>query len=368
MKRFWLPTGQRSPIGLDIGDCVIKAAQLERGGSHSPPTLACTLALERAAPGERFDQAEAARLRQVLARHGFTGRKVVVAIPGRWVMASVLTLPPRKEGVPLDAIARSELAHEHSCQSDAFEMAWWEMPRPARTSGGTHAMAVGCAHALADEMIGVLRKAGFDVLGMDTAGWAVARACEPVIKDDAGIVAAMDLGWDSTTLMLLHEGVLVYQRSTFGSGMRQLRTRLEQEQQFQPQVIDYLLTEIGFNADPSADREGAHLMTKCADQLEAHYNEVVRELTLSLDYAHSQYPHAPVNRVVLLGGGAAVPGADRYIASALEVQVDVLRPADVTAGDAATGAADQLPSLMQAIGLACPHQAHAKTHQDKEAA
>jgi len=341
-----------SPIGLDLGASVVKAAQVRGGAPGALPALTGAMTLERAQPGQPFDENEALRLREVLHRRGLWGRQVVVSVPVRSTMASVLTLPPRKEGVPLDQIVRAELAHEHRVDAESFELAWWELPRPARAAAGTHAMAVACGHHVADEVLSVLRRAGFDVLGLDVEGWAIARACSPLIPSPADIVASVDLGWDSTTLVLLHQGVVVYERSTFGAGLRQLRKVLEEDQQYPPPVVDYLLHDMGFELAARGRTDDAAMLGKSLTAMQTHFDHVVKELSLSLDYAQSQYPSATIAQVLLIGGGAMVPGAAEYVGRQLEAPVSVPRASQVTRGAEAFGELAARPALMQAIGLA----------------
>ncbi len=347
----------RSPIGLDLGDSHIKAVQLEHAaGKDVGCRITAALVLERLNPGQPFDASEAVRLRDVLGRHNFAGRQVVINVPGQMALTSVLSLPPRKEGIPLDQIARSEMAHEHRLEPDSFEMAWWDLPKPARSSASTTVMSVACRHEHADVLLGALGSAGFDVVGLDVAGWAATRACRPLLqKANDGISAIVDLGWDSTTIALIHSNTLIYQRSSLGCGMRQLRLALEREQHYPQQVIDYLLCEIGFELEQRGDEDDWKLLVKAGSQLETHFNQVVRELTLTMDYAHSQYPEAPVKQVLLLGGGAGVPGVDAFIAGAAETHVEAVRPADLSAEGVNLGGLAEQPSLIPAMGLARPH-------------
>ncbi|MCC6682985.1 MAG: pilus assembly protein PilM [Phycisphaeraceae bacterium] len=349
----------RGPIGLDLGDCYIKAVQLDHAAAADVDCrIASALVLERLHPGEPFDAAEAMRLRDVLSRHNFIGRQVVINVPGKMALTSVLSLPPRKEGIPLEQIARGEMAHEHRHDPDSFEMACWDLPKPARGSGGTTVMAVACRHEHSDALLAALGSAGFDVVGLDAAGWAVTRACRKLVQQaDDGITAIVDLGWDSTSIALIHSHTVVYQRSSLGCGMHHLRQALQREQQYPPQVIDYLLCEIGFELEGRGDEDDWKLLVKAGSQLEAHFGNVVRELTLTMDYAHSQYPQNPVKQVLLLGGGAGVPGVDAFIAAAAETQVTTVRPADLVANAENLGELAMQPSLIPALGLARSHVA-----------
>ena len=132
------------PIGVDVGSRHVKAVQLAPRGEGWRVLAAASF--PRAAAKQPFDANDAGRLCDVLDRQGFTGRDVVVGLSQDRLLTSMLELPPSAPGVPIEQIARMELARVHQRDASSFEFAQWEVPPPARAPRSMHVMAVACAH------------------------------------------------------------------------------------------------------------------------------------------------------------------------------------------------------------------------------
>src|SRR4051812_44424876 len=136
--RTSVPRG-RTPIGLDLGARRVKAIQLEHG-PDGPRIAAAAVAPQSGsgAGGAIVTAAEVAGLSDLLYRTGFEGQQVVLAAPSGQLLTGVMELPPRaadgKHQVPVEQIARMELARSHKIAPDSFEMGSWDLPPPHRNS------------------------------------------------------------------------------------------------------------------------------------------------------------------------------------------------------------------------------------------
>src|SRR4051812_19288917 len=106
MMRFL--NSSTSPIGIDVGSNSIEAVQLRRAGNSW--RLASVASLPRTDPSVEVNAEDLTRLNSVLFRQGFKSRQVVTAVPKEKLLASLIELPPKGAAVPLDQIARMELA------------------------------------------------------------------------------------------------------------------------------------------------------------------------------------------------------------------------------------------------------------------
>lgn len=359
----WTLNTQRGPIGLDIGDRWIKAIQLSGDGVR----IEAAASIARLSPAEAdappLAVAEAQRLIGILRRRGFVGRRAVVAVPARSVMTSILELPPAGSGAPRQQIACAELAEAHRREPTGMEVSFWDIPKPARPVEGAPAMAAGCTHGDAEALIDPLQRAGFQIDALDLQSWAVARICTRLsglqstaemacnVPPAAGMIAAVDLGWTSATLMLLHCDTVVYERNLPAAGLRHLATALERSHRFGPDVVEYLLRDLGFGGDAESP-DDADLLLKARGQLDAHFDGLGQELRLSISYAQHQYPAAPVDHVVLTGGGAGVPGLADYLAAHIDSPVQSAAATEAIRCDASLQADAASPSLTVAAGLA----------------
>lgn len=340
----------RGPIGLDIGHRCIKAAQLSHLAGKA--RLEAAMTLERREEGAPLSDAEAQRLAEVLRRRGFTGRRVVTAVPGEALLANVLTLPPAGSGAPLEQIARAEMARAHRCETDAMEVAFWPLPAPARANEGAQSLAVACEHESAETLLDAMAGAGLDVVALDVDGCALARACRSLLDEAQGIVAAVDLGWHGARLVLLHGGTVIYERMLGGVGLASVAQIIERDGRLEADLVRHLLCRVGLSTPPD-DSPYTRLSGMLRNALEAHFTAVTQEVRLSLAYAANQYRGTKVGqRLLLVGGGAEVPGLAEHLGDALDAEVRAVRPSELVSCAAALAEEAASSMLAVALGLA----------------
>lgn len=328
---------RHSPIGLDIGPRHIHAAQLD--GSRL--SLLASASIARTSPGSPFDGAEAARLESVLYRAGFEGHECVIGVPDDQLVTSVLELPPRSSGAPIEQLARLELARVHKLDPGAFEMASWDLPAPARAGDASHIMAAACANAPANTLLDAVESAGLSVLSLDIRPWALTRACERLIKADASAVL-LDIAEHGALLTAVRGGVPVYERTMRESGMTSLRDRVAKAMSIEPGVADFLLSSL---ERPSEDGEARDVALRIARE---HVDQLQLEVRSALEYVVHRYPE-PVTWLGLSGPGALLPGVVQCLERGLECRVMRLTPRELL--PTVQAEADN-SGLITALGLA----------------
>jgi Tfp pilus assembly PilM family ATPase len=78
----------------------------------------------------------------------------------------------------------------------------------------------------------------------------------------------------------------------------------------------------------------------------------VQELKVSLTYAQHQYHETAVSRLLLVGGGACIPGVAAHLSKTLGVESRTAAPADTAVPAPAVAGVCTSPALMLAMGLA----------------
>lgn len=334
-----------TPIGLDIGARRIKAAQwtLSRAGAR----LTAAACIDRAAPGAALSAEEAASIRGVLERQGFAGQRVVASAPATRVLTSVLELPPKSSGAPLEHIARIELARANGVSPEGMEMALWELPSGTRAVEGTHVFAIALRHADADAMLDALEAAGLHAEAIDMGLLGLARlAMRQNNPGQRAVTGLLDLGASGATIAVLHGGTLVYQRTLTDLGLERLHARLVESMRIEPDVASYIVSRIGLATELTEEQRGWELLDDARSAIGDYAESIGAEMKASLSYANRRYAAAETESILLAGGGAAVPGVAARIEAAAECSVRSLSPGGGT-GD---GSAD--PHLACAAGLA----------------
>lgn len=342
-----------SPIGLDVGSRFIKAAQFARG--RSGPRLIALACIQRTTPDSTLSRTEAAALRDVLSRQGFRGRSVVLSGPPGRLLTSVMELPPRSSGAPLDQIARIELARASNCPPDSIELAWWELPAGTRAQEGTHVFALGLRHADAFAAIDGLEAAGFEVQALDSGILGISRACTRMgLTIDTQVTGIVDLGWSATTLAVLLGSTLVYQRILPETALSALHARLIDELKVDPEAADFVLRRVGLSIDLPEEQRNWELLDDARAIVADHFDTVGNEVKASLSYATRRYSATGSSGVVAAGGGAAIPGVIERLQRLADERIRTVCPSDLAAApdDPIISALCTDPRLTCAAGLA----------------
>jgi type IV pilus assembly protein PilM len=340
----------QSPIGVNVSGRMINAVQLAQTRRGCSVTAATSI--HRSPGAAEIDAEEIGRFAGVLDRQGFSGRQVVVALPSESVLTAVLELPPRDSGAPLDQIARVELASAHKCNPDTIESAFWELPQSMRSREGMSAMAVGCRHDDADALLDAFEDAGLTVIGLDVKSCAVARACGPALSRVQGLAALLNIEWSAASLVVLSDDVVVYERSLANAGLERLHESLVRELDLDLDVADYILGEIGVGGDADDADAPKELLVAARDRITAYLEAMMPEIRMSLGYATQEYGHSTVDRIVLIGEAAAIPGLVDHLTRELGVETITLAPSQLADCQRVPATPSQSPVLTAAFGLA----------------
>lgn len=327
-------------IGVDVSARWIAAAQARAGTLR--PRLEAAVCVERKSGGVP-DAPEMRRFAGVLDRHGFRGSGVVVAAPDASLMTAALELPPRHSGAPVEQLARVELARTHKRDPESFELALWDVPSPARGSDAGHYVAAALPHADAEAVIDAFEGVGLRVRAVDTRSWAMARACVPA-GASAGLSALLDLGETAAVLALVQAGQVIFQRTVTEAALDAVRTHLTGPLGLAPEVAAYVLG--GGSASPTTWTEEAR------GAIDSYVETIAGEARAAFDYLARRAGDSGVDRLLVMGAGARVPGVVEKLAGAIGVEAVVVTPASVA--EAPPGLVDAAadPRLTAALGLA----------------
>lgn len=334
------------PIGLDVGRRRIKAAQFHRDGRVW--RLAVVADFPRGQEADAVTAEEAAAIRKQLTTAGFVGNNAVVAMPGSMVMTGIMELPPRESGVPIEQLARREMGHLHRRETDAIEVACWDLPRPARAANVTFVMGVACTNDSANQLLDAFEAGGLHVSRLDVHSCTAARACRPALMAANGSVGIMDVAWSAGKLVLWHQGAVVYDRSLSRSGLNVLAAAAAAAAGGDAAQAEAALFREGV-APSGADIAPGSLAAIAEEWLQS----LVDEMQIPLSYLGNQYPDSPMQKLLLIGGGAMIPNLAQRLSETLQLPVQAAAPADVA--DCATDDLTRAgPGATLAVGLAQP--------------
>jgi len=340
----------RTVVGVDIGRHTIKAAQLQvTGGQCRTDAL---LLLPRPQPDQEIGAADALAIRKILNRQGFSGNRIAIAAPEQKLLRTTLEVPAKVSGESAAQIVRMELSRLHNVAPDSFEMAYWELKDANNPRPMTQTLAVGCPHEAANALLDVFEDARFRVVALDLRSAAVTRACRPLLLPSPQITAIVDLGWRSTSVLFVCGRSLIYERSVQGAPIGELTVRLTETFAIPPASAYQIIGTIGPGMEELTgqfDRESLEAIRK---HMRAHFDQLLEELRVPLSYANHQFGGEGVKRLLLIGGGAAVPALASYFEARLGIEVKRAAPSDLVESSPELASRASNPALTCAVGLA----------------
>jgi Tfp pilus assembly PilM family ATPase len=183
-------------------------------------------------------------------------------------------------------------------------------------------------------------------------GAAVTRACGPLLQPPPQITAVVDLGWRSTSVLFVCGRSLVYERSVQGTPMGDLTARLTELFSLGPGAAYQILGTIGPGTEEPTGPYDAESLEVIRKHMRAHFDKLLDELSVPLSYANHQFPGEGVKRLLLIGGGAGVPGLASYFQARLGLEVKRAAPGDLVDSPPELSGKAGNPALTCAVGLA----------------
>jgi len=341
--------GRRTAIGVDIGSRRIKATQLVRSGQQYQ--IAAVSLLARTRPSEPISREDLDDLKRVLVQQGFQGRKLIVAAPQNKLLHGIFDLPANLQEEAIEQVTRMELARMHQLSPDAFEMAHWKSaPQEPKTLVQT--VAIGCAHDAVNAFIDMFEESGFSVCAVDVNSAAAMRACLPLMAPSPATTCILDLGWSSTSMLFVREGALVYERSLTGRCMAELVEPLAMRFHISAAAAADLCRMVGLvdGGDTGPlDHESAKAVREI---ISGHFQHLLEELETPVAYVRRRHQGHGVERVLLIGGGAEIPGLAAYSREVLGLETLVGMPAELATKSSQVLRRALTPAMTVAVGLA----------------
>jgi Tfp pilus assembly PilM family ATPase len=307
----------RSRVGIDIDTNVIRAAEVTT--TPTGRTLHAWINIPRSSPGPSLalHGTDAQRLAEALERRGMRTHGVTLGLAPSSLLRASAELPPASSGAPLAQLAAMELARVHKRDPMSLTVDWWPVPPPERGPDVTSAHVVGVPSDECESLLATLEKQGLRVACIDVRELALHRACTPLLPKAAG-AAILDLGWSSAAVMVIHRGIVAFERSIDDASVSTLASSLGAALVLDAEHAALALHALGIDdarwGDAEQRAKGLSILNSFADAL-------VREVRASLAYATHRYPSAEIATLVCAGEHASMPGLVARLSQSLGIHV-----------------------------------------------
>lgn len=360
-------TKPSSFLGVDIGAGGIKVVEL--GSDKGRPTL-LTYGYSERKPGESvvspFDDVKGAgeTLSQVCKRAGTKATKAMAALPLSAIFSTIVAVPRRKDEKELKPLIDAQVAKltplplaemiTYSTFIDPLQAGkapGKEQPPATKPSDYVRVLVTGAAKTLVQKYVDIFRAAKLELQAIDTESFALIRS---LVGKDKGAIMLLDVGFARTNITVVEKGIPFLTRSINVGGVNVTRKIMETTGVSEAEA-EQVKTDLGNQFTPTGASGPA-----AAGTLPPAVSAVVAPVLHEVQYAMQLYARMEltefkaVEKIVLTGGSAHLPGVPEHLAAALNVNVyrgdpwaRVAYPADLRP------VLDEIgPRMAVAIGLA----------------
>ncbi|MBP6898983.1 MAG: pilus assembly protein PilM [Burkholderiaceae bacterium] len=338
-------------IGLDISSSSAKLVELGR-------TQAGEYVLERLASEpfekgwitdgqiEKFDEVAAA-VRKLIDKSGTKTRNVAMAMPQSAVITKRIMLPAGLSEDEMELQVESEANQYIPFSLDEVSLDFCVVGPSTTSSGDVEVLIAASRKERVQDRQGLAEAAGLKPMVLDIESHASLLAMHRLVEalpqqgHDA-LVALFEIGADTTSLKVLREGELLYDRDQAFGGS-QLTTLIQRQ--------------YGFSFEEAEQK-------KLAGDLPDDYNSLIlapfvdtlsQEIGRALQYFFTSTPHHKVHYVMLAGGTAGLPGLKDKVTTLTDFAAMVVNPFEgmkTGSGVREAKVRRDAPSYLTACGLA----------------
>jgi len=293
-------------VGLDIGTTALKGVQIKNLtliSYYQKPAPGVSIVSENPEDLKRFSDS----LRDFFSEGHFRTRDVVASVPESQVFARVISLPQMGEAEIASSV-QNEAPQYVPMPLDQVILSYEILGPSEMEQGKIDVLLVAVPKALTSKYLKVLRDADLNLLSLETETIALERSV--VGKKTKNAVMVASIGASTTDIAVFSGGALRFTRS-IATGGQALERALTQAFNLAPgQAAEYIRT---YGLEEK-------LEGKVMSAIKPVFDIIVEELKRTQAFFSSR-GKVPLERLILVGGTANLPGVLVYLADSLGLEV-----------------------------------------------
>ena len=338
-------------IGLDISLSSAKLVELSR--SANGDYVLERLASEPFEKGwitdgqiEKFEEVVAA-VRKLIEKSGSRTRQVALAMPQSAVITKRINLPAGLRDEDLELQVESEANQYIPFSLDEVSLDFCVIGPSPTLAGDIEVLIAASRKERVQDRQGLAEAAGLKPVILDIESHASLLAMSRVVATlpNAGqdaLIALFEIGADTTSLKVLREGEMLYDRDQAFGGS---------------QLTTLISRQYGFSFEEAEQKKLAGELPEDYESaiLSSFVDSLSQEIGRALQYFFTSTPHHKVHYVMLAGGTATLPGLKDRVTELTGFASLVVNPFDgmkVGAGVRESKVRKEAPSYLTACGLA----------------
>ncbi|KKR50327.1 MAG: Type IV pilus assembly protein PilM [Microgenomates group bacterium GW2011_GWC1_41_8] len=298
-------------IGIDIGSTQIKAVEVELRNKQPQVVRAVVAPLKTSIISESdVDMEEIAQmLKQVLRESGIKGGETAISLLESQVFTRIIETP---------ALSEKELNQALQWEAERY------IPLPLdevsmdstiinKYDGKMEVLLVASPTRLIEKYSALYSKAGVRIDAIENEALSILR----IYQEQNINSVLLDIGGSTTTVYVLHGEHLSLVRPISMGGNALTKALSTELNLAVAQAEEYKRT---YGLDPQ-QMEG-----KIADILSQLIEPFVQEVTGSMTFFKERFPQDVISRIILIGGGALLPGLSAFLQNRIQVETVIGNP------------------------------------------
>lgn len=336
-------------LGLDISSSSVKLVELGRDTAGNLVLERCAIEpLERGwiTDGniEKFDEVAQAVMR-VVKSSGTNAKNVAMALPPSAVITKKIVLPGGLTEYELEQQVETEANQYIPFPLDEVCLDFCVVgPGPG---DDIEVLIAASRKEKVQDIQGLAEAAGLKPVVLDVESYASRLATGRLIdslpnKGQGSVVALFEIGAMTTSLQVIRDGEVIYERDQAFGGA---------------QLTQLIVRQYGFSTEEaeSKKRSGELPDDYEAGVLAPFLETTVQEIGRALQFFFTSTPHNKVDYLMLAGGSAALPGLTKAISDHTGFNCSLVNPfvgMEMGPGVRLKNIAREAPSYLTACGLA----------------
>ncbi len=316
--------GKASVVGLDIGSCTVKAVEIASKGRDKGFELR-SLGIA-ALPNEAIVQGAFLNSSAIVDSIGeavevgrIKTKNVAVAVSGHSVIVKKVSLP---------AMTREELEEQIQWEAEQYipfdvnEVHLdFQILDTSEGEGQMDVLLVAAKRDLVDDYVQVIQEAGLTPAAVDVAAFAVENAFEMNYEAEADeVVALVNIGAQVVNINVIQNGIPAFTRD-ITTGGNQYTEEIQKSLSISFEEAERI--KLGGN---STDQNQEVVPKEVEQAIRSVTDTVIGEIARSLDFFTATAAESRINKVLLAGGGACIPGLDTSFAERSGLEVEIMNP------------------------------------------
>ncbi len=343
-----------SLMGVDISSTGIKLVELGKTRSGYELKALAVVPLPRDAIVENTiidSMAVSQALLDAIEVARPSTRNAAISVSGNAVIIKTVSMPMATE-FELETQIEYEADQHVPYDIDDVYLDFQILGESAEDPGAMDVVLVACKREVVEDYQLVLSEAGITAKCVDCAVFALENAAEvtgehsvidtqALPDEDAEVHALINIGANLININVLINGQMAFVRDQFYGGQN-LTEEIQKEHGISYQAAEQMKIENFSSIHPEA--------------LERFYVGLTSELVRSLDFYSANHAEFPVQKLLLSGGCALIPGIATELEQRLGIEASVLHPFPSIKASSRKFDEDYLkkigPMLMMPVGLA----------------